>query len=258
MCQLLGFTSNKPYGINRLLKAFFEDSNINPHGWGLALVNPDRKFDLFKEPIAAHQSDKVTGICESLLSTNIVIAHIRYMTRGMQELVNTHPFSKKARHTDWVLAHNGTIDYPFYFASTKNKPLGSTDSERILCLLVEKLKNSKSKDIKVIEDTFALLSKFGKLNVLLSDGTCLYVYTNKVGTLFHLKFNNCTIFSTKPLALNKGIKFGRKKIAISESFKSIYADWKQNNITAVEAMKRLGMKSNTFYRRVKEYEMSLK
>lgn len=60
------------------------------------------------------------------------------------------------------------------------------------------------------------------------------------------------------VALNKGIKFGRKKIAISESFKSIYADWKQNNITAVEAMKRLGMKSNTFYRRVKEYEMSLK
>ncbi len=60
------------------------------------------------------------------------------------------------------------------------------------------------------------------------------------------------------VALNKGIKFGRKKIAISESFKSIYADWKQNNITAVEGMKRLGMKSNTFYRRVKEYEMSLK
>ncbi len=60
------------------------------------------------------------------------------------------------------------------------------------------------------------------------------------------------------VALNKGIKFGRKKIGISESFKSIYADWKQNNITAVEAMKRLGMKSNTFYRRVKEYELSLK
>jgi DNA invertase Pin-like site-specific DNA recombinase len=59
------------------------------------------------------------------------------------------------------------------------------------------------------------------------------------------------------VALNKGIKFGRKKISISESFKSVYADWKQNNITAVEAMKRLGMKSNTFYRRVKEYELSL-
>ncbi len=57
------------------------------------------------------------------------------------------------------------------------------------------------------------------------------------------------------IALNKGIKFGRKKIAINESFKAAYADWKQNNITAVEAMKRLGMKSNTFYRRVKEYEL---
>ncbi|MBP2643966.1 MAG: recombinase [Firmicutes bacterium] len=55
-------------------------------------------------------------------------------------------------------------------------------------------------------------------------------------------------------ALNKGIKFGRKKIEINESFKSVYTDWKQNRITAVEAMKIAGMKSNTFYRRVKEYE----
>ena len=28
-------------------------------------------------------------------------------------------------------------------------------------------------------------------------------------------------------------------------------------ITAVEAMKKVGMKSNTFYRRVKEYEYTL-
>jgi DNA invertase Pin-like site-specific DNA recombinase len=56
------------------------------------------------------------------------------------------------------------------------------------------------------------------------------------------------------IALSKGIKFGRKKIEINEKFKSVYTDWKYNKITAVAAMKTLGMKSNTFYRRVKEYE----
>ncbi|MBA3817085.1 MAG: recombinase family protein [Parachlamydiaceae bacterium] len=58
-------------------------------------------------------------------------------------------------------------------------------------------------------------------------------------------------------ALNKGIKFGRKKLEINEKFKSVYPDWKQNKITAVEAMNIVGMKSNTFYRRIKEYEMNL-
>ncbi|HDT6579456.1 TPA: recombinase family protein [Bacillus cereus] len=59
------------------------------------------------------------------------------------------------------------------------------------------------------------------------------------------------------VAFQKGIKFGRKKLEINESFTSAYHEWKKNKITAVEAMKRSGMKRNTFYRRVKEYESSL-
>jgi len=59
------------------------------------------------------------------------------------------------------------------------------------------------------------------------------------------------------LAISKGIKFGRRKIEINENFISTYNDWKQNKITAVEAMKKTGMKSNTFYRRVKEYESNV-
>jgi DNA invertase Pin-like site-specific DNA recombinase len=58
-------------------------------------------------------------------------------------------------------------------------------------------------------------------------------------------------------AIQHGVKLGRKKFEITETFKSIYSEWKQQKITAVEAMKQAGMKSNTFYRRVKEYEASL-
>jgi DNA invertase Pin-like site-specific DNA recombinase len=56
------------------------------------------------------------------------------------------------------------------------------------------------------------------------------------------------------LAIMRGTKFGRKKLEIDERFKSAYNDWKQKKISAVDAMKRIHMKSNTFYRRVKEYE----
>lgn len=55
-------------------------------------------------------------------------------------------------------------------------------------------------------------------------------------------------------ALNSGVVFGRPKQSITDDFKQTYVEWKQGAITAVEAMRRVKMKPNTFYRRVKEYE----
>lgn len=55
------------------------------------------------------------------------------------------------------------------------------------------------------------------------------------------------------LAKSKGLYKGRKKIEI-DNFESVFKDWKAGKMTAVEAMKLLGVKKNTFYRRVKEYE----
>ncbi|WP_336077456.1 recombinase [Paenibacillus sp. 203] len=55
-------------------------------------------------------------------------------------------------------------------------------------------------------------------------------------------------------AKNNGVVFGRPKQAISDAFIAVYKEWKDGSITAVEAMKRVEMKPNTFYRRVKEYE----
>jgi len=59
------------------------------------------------------------------------------------------------------------------------------------------------------------------------------------------------------VAIRKGVKFGRRKIEMTDTFPSVYQEWKQQKITAVEAMNRVGMKRNTFYRRVKEYESNL-
>lgn len=55
-------------------------------------------------------------------------------------------------------------------------------------------------------------------------------------------------------AKKDGVVFGRPKVSITDEFKQAYNEWKQGSITAVEAMKRVDMKPNTFYRRVKEYE----
>lgn len=57
------------------------------------------------------------------------------------------------------------------------------------------------------------------------------------------------------IAKENGVYKGRKPIEVDdEAFAREYAIWRAGNCTARTAMARLGLKPNTFYRRVKEYE----
>lgn len=57
------------------------------------------------------------------------------------------------------------------------------------------------------------------------------------------------------IAKEQGKFKGRQKIELNEKkFEKVYTDWKKGNITAKKAMELLGLKANTFYRRVKEFE----
>lgn len=56
-------------------------------------------------------------------------------------------------------------------------------------------------------------------------------------------------------AKSRNVYKGRQPIKIDEkAFQRVVASWKREEITAREAMNRLGLKPNTFYRRVKEME----
>lgn len=58
------------------------------------------------------------------------------------------------------------------------------------------------------------------------------------------------------IAKRNGVYKGRVPIKIDEKrFKAVCKRWRAGEITATAAMKELGLKSNTFYRRVKEWEL---
>lgn len=59
------------------------------------------------------------------------------------------------------------------------------------------------------------------------------------------------------VARMEGVTFGRPKREIDNTFIEVYEAWKSGEFTATEAMRRIGMKKPTFYRRVKEYESNL-
>lgn len=56
------------------------------------------------------------------------------------------------------------------------------------------------------------------------------------------------------IAKEQGLYQGRQKMKIDrERFEGVVKEWRADKITAVEAMKQLDVKPNTFYRRVKEW-----
>lgn len=57
------------------------------------------------------------------------------------------------------------------------------------------------------------------------------------------------------IAKKEGKYRGRTPISVDKKdFEKVYKEWKAGDITAVAAMKRLGVKKTTFYQRVKEFE----
>lgn len=60
------------------------------------------------------------------------------------------------------------------------------------------------------------------------------------------------------IAKSQGKYKGRQPIAIDwDKFGQMYDMWKSQVITAVEFQKQMGLRANTFYRRIREYESKL-
>lgn len=55
-------------------------------------------------------------------------------------------------------------------------------------------------------------------------------------------------------AKKKGKHLGRPKLVVPKDFSAVYEEWKAGSMTAKAAMKKLGMKSTSFYRVAKQYE----
>ena len=53
---------------------------------------------------------------------------------------------------------------------------------------------------------------------------------------------------------NNGKGIGRPKADYPNEWQEVYAKWKSKELTAVKTMEQLGLKKNTFYKLVKQYE----
>jgi glutamine amidotransferase len=184
MCQLLGLNCATPTDATFSFTGFCQRGGHTDHhadGWGIAFFE-GRGLRHFVD----HQSAAVAPMAEfirryPLKSTNI-IAHVRKATIGSVCLENAHPFVRELWGRHWVFAHNGDLkDYAPHL-HTHFQPVGSTDSERAFCWLMQELAKSHAALPSVHELTLTLrelvpqVRASGTFNFLLSNGDALWAH----------------------------------------------------------------------------------
>ncbi len=187
MCQLLGLNSNLPTDICFSFTGFrARGGRTDKHadGWGIAFFE-GRGVRIFNDPLPSCTSRLAEMVAAHPFRATNIVAHIRKATVGAVRLENTHPFSRELWGRHWVFAHNGTLPDFAPQLDGRFRPVGTTDSERAFCWLMQGLHQHFGDSAPDTARLFAWLrgaaielTRHGVINFLLSDGDVLLAHSS--------------------------------------------------------------------------------
>ncbi len=179
MCQLLGMNCNVPTDIVFSFTGFAArggGSDVHKYGWGIGFFAGGGVWH-FVDHEAAVNSQVAELIRRWPIKSKNVIAHIRKATQGHIALENCHPFVRELWGRYWVFAHNGDLKNFEPRLDGPYRPVGSTDSERAFCYLLQELRQrcgDRQPELpelsKTLQELTTSIASFGPFNMLLSDG----------------------------------------------------------------------------------------
>ncbi len=184
MCQLLGMNCNTPTDVTFSFTGFAQRGGATDHhadGWGIAFFE-GRGLRHFVDHQPAAQSPVAELIRRYPIRSRNVVAHIRKATQGEVALENCHPFVRELWGRYWVFAHNGDLKdfHPRLHAGFR--PVGTTDSERAFCWILQELWKSHAgvPDIdeltRTLRELLPQVARHGTFNCLLSNGEALWTH----------------------------------------------------------------------------------
>ena len=193
MCQLLGMNCNVPTDIVFSFTGFATRggrTNVHADGWGIAFFE-GAGVRHFVDNEAAISSPIADLIKRCPIKSKNVIAHIRKATQGPVALENCHPFVRELWGRYWVFAHNGDLKDFSPALNGAFRPVGSTDSERAFCYLLQELRR-RFGDVPpalpaltiALRELTQQVGTYGAFNMMLSDGTALFVHCST--DLYHI------------------------------------------------------------------------
>jgi predicted glutamine amidotransferase len=158
------------------------DTDVHKDGWGIAFFE-GRGARIFLDSNPSSTSPIAELVRAYPIRSKNVVAHIRKATQGSVGLENTHPFMRELWGRHWIFAHNGNlVDFAPEFEGSF-QPVGTTDSERAFCWLLQELRRRFGHKEPAAEAVFAAIQEltvsicaFGEFNFLLSNGAALYAH----------------------------------------------------------------------------------
>ena len=198
MCQLLGMNCNTPTDITFSFRGFAQrggHTDDHEDGWGIAFfegeaadvsggVASDKGLRHFVDHQSASRSPVAELISRYPIKSRNVISHIRKATQGRVALENCHPFVRELWGRYWVFAHNGDLKDFAPRLHAGFRPVGSTDSERAFCWIMQELAKSHAGVPSVAELSITLrelaakIAPHGTFNILLSNGQALWAHAS--------------------------------------------------------------------------------
>src|SRR5690349_11109175 len=185
MCQLLGMNCNVPTDICFSFTGFRQRggrSDQHSDVWGIAFFEGSGSR-VFLDPAPAVASPVADLVRNFPIRSTNVIAHIRKATHGAVGLENTHPFMRELWGRYWIFAHNGTLNGLAPRLRGDFLPVGSTDSERAFCVILQALRHAFPEgepDTETLVDLLGLITRelaaLGTFNYLLSNGRYLFAH----------------------------------------------------------------------------------
>jgi predicted glutamine amidotransferase len=181
MCQLLGMNANTPTDVMFSFTGLATRADEHKDGFGIAFFE-DKGLRLFVDPQSAVDSPVADMVRRYPIKSGNVIAHIRKATQGPVALENCHPFVRELWGRYWVFAHNGDLKDFSPRLHGAFRPVGSTDSERAFCWLMQELAKAHA-GVPNIEELSCTLKELlpglrahGSFNMLLSNGQALWAH----------------------------------------------------------------------------------
>jgi len=256
MSELLGLGFNYPVNPSLSFHNFLKKTQKDLHGWGLAFY-PDRSCHVIKEPFKARKSHLAKFIQNyPMLNSNIFIANVQRSTRGQISYQNTHPFQREFNGLDFVFVHNGNLseEYKKDFVIDHYKPVGETDSEAVLCHLLNRCKDENmqlncNEDFRWLLTELRVINDYGNLNCIFADGKHLFIYYDERGYkgLFYIlrkapydpiqllnddyeinleeeknPYQRGYIIATQPLTDEEWLEFGRGELTVIKNGEVIF------------------------------------
>jgi len=158
-----------------------------PDGWGIGYYpGGEPSATVLKEPappVGSIRSELIKAW--EHLESSIFVVHVRTATWGAPTDANTQPFVRSWGRRDWLFAHSGSLrERPVIRPSQTFEPVGSTDTEAVLCDLLGRVaergwSSLGDADPDVLLGWFAALNELGTLTSVLSDGRDLAVYADR-------------------------------------------------------------------------------